>query len=153
MLSKKAKYALRACLFLAKRHGEGPVLISELASKERIPRKFLEQILLELKNRGILLSKKGKGGGYLLARRPDSVTMGEILRIVEGPLAPTPCVSQTAYRRCDDCPDERTCAIRAVMKDVRDETARVLDNATLETALRRAESLIEEDESALVYHI
>lgn len=131
MLSKKAKYALKALLSLAKEENQHPVLIADLAKKEKIPKKFLELILLELKNQGILQSKKGKGGGYLLGKSPDEVTFGQVIRIIDGPLAPLPCVSQTAYFRCEECEDENTCGIRIVMKEVRDSTARILDQISL----------------------
>lgn len=139
MLSKKTKYALKASIALARRYGQGPVLISEIARTERIPKKFLELILLELKNSRILDSKKGKGGGYFLSRPPEQITFGQIVRIVEGPLAPLPCVSQTAYRRCDECVDEQFCELRIVMKEVRDSTAKVLDHTHLKDALERSD--------------
>jgi len=100
MLSKKSKYALKALMVLAKEYGQGPVLISDVAQRAGIPRKFLELILLELKNQGILQSKKGKGGGYFLAREPRAISVGHIIRILDGPIAPLPCVSKTAYMRC-----------------------------------------------------
>src|SRR5690606_8131117 len=109
----------------------GPVLIAEIAESERIPQKFLEAILLELKKEGFLDSRKGKGGGYFLAKAPEGVTLGAVVRKMEGPLALLPCASQTAYRRCDDCADERTCGLRMTMKDVRDRTAEILDSTTL----------------------
>jgi Rrf2 family protein len=139
MLSMKAKYGLRALTALARQYGKGPVLIGDLAKEERIPQKFLELILLELKKKGILQSKKGKGGGYLLNRAPAATSVGEIVRILDGPLALLPCVSQTAYRRCDECPDENTCGIRSVMKEVRDQTARILDGTSLEDILNRSQ--------------
>ena len=122
---------------MAREFGQGPMLISDIAQQERIPRKFLELILLELRNKGILQSRKGKGGGYFLARAPAHVTLGEILRVVEGPLAPIACVSKTAYMRCRDCSDETICGVRMVMKDVRDATARILDSTTLADILGR----------------
>jgi len=140
MLSNKAKYALRALFALSKKYGQGPVLISDLAAEEGIPKKFLELILLDLKNQGILQSKKGKGGGYFLGKNPDSVTLGQVIRILDGPLAPLPCVSQTAYRKCDECEDETTCGIRIVMKEVRDATARIVDGVSLANVLTRVES-------------
>src|SRR5207245_9497905 len=111
--------------------GHGPVLISELAAREAIPKKFLEAILLELKRHGIVESKKGHGGGYFLRRPPAEVTFGEVIRVLEGPLAAVPCVSQTAYMRCAECVDEQTCGVRLAMKLVRDATARILDHTTL----------------------
>ena len=141
MLSRKAKYALKAMRALATRYGEGPILISEIAAPDRLPRKFLEMILLELKNQGLLQSKKGKGGGYSLAKPPDMITVGQLVRIIDGPIAPLPCVSRTAYQRCEECVDERTCGIRIVMKDVREATARILDSTTLADMIRRAEAV------------
>jgi Rrf2 family protein len=131
MLSSKAKYGLKAMVHLATREGEGSVLISDIAETERIPKKFLDAILLELKNHGMLASKKGKGGGYTLARPAARITIGDVLRILDGPLAPVACVSRTAYRRCDDCQDETACAVRAVMQEVRDAMAAILDNTTV----------------------
>jgi Rrf2 family protein len=131
MLSKKTKYALKAMQYLARERSRGPVLIAEIAEKEGIPQKFLEAILLELKKEGFLDSRKGKGGGYFLSRTPESVTLGAVVRKMEGPLALLPCVSQLFYRRCDECTDERTCGLRMVMKDVRDRTAEILDSTTL----------------------
>jgi Rrf2 family protein len=130
-LSRKARYALRALYALAARPGEGPVLIADLAERERIPRKFLEAILLELKNAGILQSKKGKGGGYALAKAPEQITVGQVIRLIDGPLAPLPCVSEKAYVRCEECVDEATCGTRMVMKQVRDAMVGILDRTTL----------------------
>src|SRR5215471_17941880 len=135
MLSNKARYALKAAIALARDFGQGPVLISDIAQRERIPRKFLEAILLELRHGGILQSRKGKGGGYFLTRDPGSVSLGEILRVVEGSLEPIPCVSKTAYMRCRECLDENSCGIHMVMKEVRDATDIILDSATLAEVL------------------
>ena len=137
MLSKKAKYALQAMILLAQEYDSGPVLIADLAERGRMPRKFLELILLSLKNQGLLQSRKGRGGGYSLGRPPDKITMGEVIRIVEGPLAPLPCVSKIAYHRCEECVDERTCGIRLVMKEVRDGIASILDGTTFDDVLKR----------------
>jgi Rrf2 family protein len=137
MLSMKAKYGLRALLYLAKQPDQRPILIAELAEKEGIPKKFLELILLDLKNHGLLQSKKGKGGGYFLRRKPEAIKVGRVVRVLDGPLAPVPCVSQTAYIPCDECPDEQTCGIRIVMKEVRDAMADVLDNTSLADVLRK----------------
>jgi len=153
MLSMKAKYGLRALIYLAEHEGEGPILISDLADKEKIPKKFLELILLALKNHGILQSKKGKGGGYLLGRKPQAIKMGRVIRLLDGPLAPLPCVSQTAYVACDECEDEKTCGIRILMKDVRDAIANILDNTTLADVLRRVENARKTPLEALMYHI
>jgi Rrf2 family protein len=131
MLSSKAKYGLKAMVHLARREGEGTVLIADIARAECIPRKFLDVILLELKTRGLLSSKKGKGGGYALAQPAKAITVGDIVRVLDGPLAPVPCVSRQSYRRCDDCLDETACAVRMVMQDVRDAISNILDNTSL----------------------
>jgi len=131
MLSSKAKYGLKAMVHLARREGQGPCLIADVAEAERIPKKFLDAILLEMKNQGLLSSKKGKGGGYVLARPAERIMVGDIVRILDGPLAPIPCVSRTAYRPCEDCIDETACTVRAVMQDVRDAIAAILDNTSL----------------------
>ena len=136
MLSKKAKYALKALIYLAAETDGEPILISEIAEKENIPKKFLENILLELKKQGILESRKGKGGGYLLNKPADQISFGRIIRIMDGPIALLPCVSETAYRRCDECEDEHTCKIRMVIKVVRDQTAAILDNTTIADVLQ-----------------
>lgn len=138
MLSKKAKYGMKALLRLALEAERRPILIEDLSEHERIPRKFLEAILLDLKHRGIVQSRKGRGGGYFLARKPNDITLGEVVRALDGPLAAVPCVSQTAYLPCDDCPDEDACAVRLAMKEVRDATARILDRTSLLTANARA---------------
>ena len=132
MLSKKAKYAIKALVFLGKNKEEGRVLISDIAEKERIPKKFLEQILLELRKHAILQSRRGKEGGYLLAKSPLEINMGQVIRIVDGPLAMIPCVSHLFYEKCEECVDEETCTIRNVLKKVRDTTAGILDNTTLQ---------------------
>jgi Rrf2 family protein len=131
MLSKKSKYGLKALLELAGETGPRPIHASELAERQGLPKKFLESILLELKRHGLLHSKKGRGGGYVLTRKPGDITVGQVIRVLDGPLALTPCVSRTAYRRCDECLDEETCGIRLAMKEVRDATAHILDNTTL----------------------
>jgi Rrf2 family protein len=139
MISRKTKYGLKALISLAQKYGQGPVLISQLAKTEKIPQKFLEAILLDLRNKGVLQSKKGKGGGYALIRPPEDITMGEVIRILEGPLAPVPCVSQTAYRKCEECINEETCGIHMVMKEVRSAMAKILDNTTLKDVIRNME--------------
>jgi len=112
MLSAKAKYGLKAALYLAEQEGLGGVLVADIAETQKIPKKFLDSILLELKNVGLLASKKGKGGGYFLAKPAGKVMVGQIVRILDGPLALIPCVSQTAYRPCTDCASEAACRIR-----------------------------------------
>jgi Rrf2 family protein len=144
MLSRRAKYGLKALIYLADHAGDGPVVIEELSRRESIPRKFLEQILLELKKHGLLFSRKGRGGGYELGKPPEQIAVGAVVRILDGPLAPVPCVSVTAYMRCAECPDEKTCGVRLVMKDVRDAIAEILDNATLADVVRRVRAAREE---------
>ncbi len=138
MLSKKAKYALKALFALAQDNvnGQKSMLIAEIARQERIPKKFLEAILLDLKNDGILYSKRGKTGGYALRKTPDQISVGQVIRVIDGPLALIPCASQTAYVPCDECIDVETCAIRLTMRKVRDATASILDNTTLADALK-----------------
>jgi Rrf2 family protein len=131
MLSKRAKYAIKALLALADQKGDEPVRIADIARAEQIPPKFLELILLGLRNNGIVQSRKGKGGGYRLARDPADISLGQIVRLFDGPLAPVPCASQTAYVPCVDCADEAVCGVHLAMREVRDATARVLDGTTL----------------------
>ena len=133
---------MNALVHLAKRWGEGPVLISTIAEEENIPQKFLETILLELKNAGILGSKKGKGGGYYLLRDPEEVNMAEVLRLFDGPIALLPCVTYRYYERCEECKDEATCPIREAFKEVRDESVRIFKNHSLKTLLERERDLI-----------
>ena len=132
-ISKRTQYGLKAVIALGRRYGEGPVLIATLSTEETIPLKFLEGILLDLKGRGVLESKKGKGGGYHLARPANKITSGQIIRILDGSLAPLPCASRTDHRPCTDCPDEEACAVRDLMIDVRDSMALVLDRTTIAT--------------------
>ncbi len=141
MLSKKAKYGIRALLHLAERRGRGPILIKEIAVEERIPQKFLEAILVELKTAGVVRSRAGRKGGYELLRHPKDVNLGHVVRLIDGPLALISCVSQTAYSPCEDCGDEQACLIRMVMQEVRDGTARILEQATLEGMLASKERL------------
>lgn len=152
-LSKKTLYSLRALYVLSRAHGRS-VLIADMAESERIPKKFLEQILLKLKESGLVVSKKGKGGGYALARRPDSITLGQVIRMIEGPLAPVPCASETAFRKCDECIDDRYCETRIVMRQVRDEMARILDKTTLADACRKVDEARQDTEpQGLMYYI
>jgi Rrf2 family protein len=133
MISKKAKYAIKALKVLTEEFGKGPVLISYISARENIPKKFLEAILLELRNHGILQSQKGKGGGYLLRIDPARVNLAQVLRVIDGPIAPTPCVSHNFYVKCDDCEDEVTCALKPIMERVRDANLGVYENTTLLT--------------------
>lgn len=132
MISKKAKYALKALKVLSERfESKQPMLIADIAEQQQIPKKFLEAILLELRNNGILHSQKGKGGGYQLRMSPEDVTIAKIVRIVDGPIAPMLCVSLHFYGKCDDCADEKTCTIRPIMEKVRDANLAVYEHTTL----------------------
>jgi Rrf2 family protein len=130
MLSSKAQYAFRALTLLVDRYNEGPVLISEIAKKKRIPLKFLENILLELKKAGILESKKGKGGGYFISKDPAKTTIASVVRVVDGPIAMLPCVSLYFYQKCKNC-DEKNCGLHDIMEGVRDATLNILEHKTL----------------------
>lgn len=130
MLSAKSQYAFKALTYLTERYNKGPVLISEIAKKKKIPLKFLENILLELKNADILDSKKGKGGGYFLKKDPAKVKVATVVRLVNGPIAMLPCVSLYFYERCKNC-DEKNCGLHDLMIEVRDATLEILEGRTL----------------------
>lgn len=137
MLSSKAKYGLNATFLLAKEYGKGPLLIADIAERESIPKKFLELILLDLKKHGILHSKMGKGGGYMLAKSPDKISIGQIIRILDGPLALTTCTSKTAYKKCAECIDEKSCSIKRLFKHIRENTVSILDGTSVSDAMKR----------------
>lgn len=139
MLTSKAKYALRAMIDLARtgRATSRPVFIADIAERQDIPRRFLEAILLELRRHGLVVSHRGKAGGYALARAPEDISFADVIRAIDGPLALTPCTSQTAYQRCADCHDEAVCALRQTLQQVRDASAKILESATLASALRQ----------------
>lgn len=130
MLSKKSQYAFKALSYLTEKFNEGPVLISDIAKKKKIPLKFLENILLELKKADILDSKKGKGGGYFLKQRPEKIKVATIIRLVNGPIAMLPCVSLYFYERCKNC-NEKHCYLHDMMVEVRDATLQIVENRTL----------------------
>ena len=130
MLSKKTQYAFKALEYLTAKYKDGPVFISEIAKKKRIPLKFLENILLELKKADILDSKKGKGGGYFLKKSPEKVKVATIIRLVNGPISMLPCVSLYFYERCKNC-DENQCGLHDMMVEVRDATLKIVENRTL----------------------
>jgi Rrf2 family protein len=140
MLSKKCKYAIHALVYLAERFQQGPVHIQEIAEAQHIPKKFLEAILLELRNAKILHSKKGKGGGYYLYKKPQDVNLIEIIRLMDGAIALLPCVSLNYYEPCEECVDEKTCGIRRSFLIVRDETLRILSESTLDQIVNREET-------------
>ncbi|MDB5621529.1 MAG: Rrf2 family transcriptional regulator [Devosia sp.] len=136
MISQKAKYALRALVALARAGRGESMMIGEISRQQGIPKKFLEQILLELKRAGYVTSRRGRLGGYALARLPEEVMYGEVLRLIDGPIAPLPCLSLTAYRRCEDCQKEEACEIRHVFERVTLATRAVLDQTSLAQSLR-----------------
>ena len=140
MITQKAKYAFRALTALAQSTNNEPMLISDIATRQRIPKKFLEQILLDLKHNSIVDSRRGKQGGYLLLKPAKDITFGEILRIVDGPIAPLPCLSITAYRPCSDCDGEQDCEIRHVFAKVADAMRKVLFSTTIADAISRPKS-------------
>lgn len=144
MLSQKAKYALRAAIMLAE-HADQPdsspwVLIADIAERENIPRKFLEAILVEMRNQGLLESRRGKNGGYRLAKPLDRVAFGDVIRLIDGPLAPIRCASRTQFQPCEDCADVSACSIRWAMLKARDAMASVLDAWTLADAVSQRRS-------------
>lgn len=130
MLSKKSQYAFKALTYLTEKYGQGPVLISEISKKKKVPLKFLENILLELKKEGILDSKKGKGGGYFLKQKPEKIKVATVIRLINGPIAMLPCVSLYFYERCKNC-DEKHCGLHDMMLEVRDATLNIVENRTL----------------------
>jgi len=140
-LSKKGEYAVRALIEIGLESGLRPnslIQISTVAQRTNIPEKFLEQILLALRNGGILKSKRGVEGGYSLAKPATDITLGEVIRLLDGPLAPIPCVSQTAYEPCS-CPDEASCGLRMAMQQVRDAIATILDNYKLSRVIQEVQ--------------
>ncbi len=131
MLSKKTKYGLKALTFIARRIDNKPVPIATIAKNENISQKFLESILLTLRKSGFLGSKKGKGGGYYLLKDPKEINMSSVMRILEGPIAMVSCVSLNFYEKCDDCPDENTCSVYKLMKEIRDSNLKIYNNKSL----------------------
>jgi len=152
MISQKAKYALRALLMLAQAPKGEAVMISDIAQARKIPKKFLEQILLELKHDGLVISKRGKTGGYALLKAPEKISFGQVLRLIDGPIAPLPCLSRMAYRRCADCNDEESCSIRKVFAAVTEATRNVLDGTTLADVLTQPELHLVADDALQPAH-
>lgn len=141
MLSKKTKYGIKALAYIAKKPGNKPVQTAEIAKSENISLKFLESILLILRKSGFLGSRKGKGGGYYLIKKPSEIKMTQVIRVLEGPIAMLPCVSLNYYEKCDDCPNEASCSVHALMIQVRDSTLKILGENTLaDLALGKQES-------------
>lgn len=149
MLTNKGKYGLKAMVHLAGLDPGKPALVADIAVANTIPKKFLDAILGELRTAGFVHSKKGRGGGYVLAKSASDIRVGEIVRALDGPLAPIACASKSYYRRCDDCDNEARCSVRLMMLEAREAIARVLDHHTL--ADMRA--LGEVEEASLMYHI
>lgn len=141
MISKKAKYALKALEYIAKHNEQGPILISEISERQRIPKKFLEVILLELKRDGILQSKMGKNGGYYMLKDPREVNIGHIIRLIDGPIALLPCVSYKYYEKCAECEDEATCGLRNLMAQVREANNKILNKVSLAEIVKREQML------------
>jgi Rrf2 family protein len=136
ILSKKTRYAIVALTRLAREFGKGPMQIREISESEKIPRSFLENILLELKKAGILGSNLGKAGGYYLLKKPEDVSLAEVVRHFEGTISLMYCVSENSYRPCEFCKDENTCQIRSVFKEIRDNTNAVLARTTLRELIK-----------------
>ncbi|MDD2271861.1 MAG: Rrf2 family transcriptional regulator [Desulfuromonadaceae bacterium] len=153
MLSKKTKYALKALINLAGQPPDEPVLISELARLEQIPRKFLEAILLSLKNAGLLQSKIGKGGGYFLAREPRNISIGSIIKVLEGGYAPVQCLNASNNPGCDECNDFSTCGIRLVMTDVMQAISSVLETTTLADMVERSDNAKQANANVVDFNI
>jgi Rrf2 family protein len=141
MISKKAKYAINALVYLAHQPSNEPVQTSSISASENISRKFLESILLVLRNAGIVSSKKGKAGGYYLMLDPEEINMAEIMRLFDGPIALLPCVTHKYYQKCNECKDEAKCGIRDIFSEIRNETVRMLKGATLAEIVKRGDHL------------
>ncbi len=135
MLTNRTKYALKALLYLARHRGKGRARAADISVAEQIPPKFLEQILHELRNKGMVRSQVGKGGGHELARDPQDIDLLGVIRAIEGPIAPLPCLSQTAYARCDDCPDENGCGARRLMSQAYEASLKALAGTALADAI------------------
>jgi Rrf2 family protein len=149
MLTNKGKYGLKAMVHLAGMPPGEPALVADIANANAIPKKFLDAILGELRTAGLVHSRKGRGGGYVLARQAAHIMVGDIVRTLDGPLAPIACASKGYYRRCDDCRIERDCSVRRLMLEVRESIATVLDNCSLATMRARSEP----NDVGLMYHI
>jgi Rrf2 family protein len=153
MITMKTKYALKALAYLATAPPDEPVLIAEIAEREDIPRKFLELILAELKQHGFVRSRKGRGGGYYLAVGPHKISIAAVMRVLDGSLAPVPCLSRTAYQRCEGCRDEATCGVRLVLQDMYESSVRLLETTTLADLVQRVDKATREGPPVLRYSI
>ena len=141
MLSKKTKYAIKALIVLGRNYGKEPMQILRIAEEERIPKKFLEQILLEMRNAGILYSKKGAGGGYSLNKAPEDIRLSQVMRLIDGPIALLPCVSLNFYRSCDECKSEEVCGIRDTFVDVRNAMLQILNDTSIADIISKEKRL------------
>jgi len=141
MLSKKTKYAIKALIVLGRNYGKEPMQILRIAEEERIPKKFLEQILLEMRNAGILYSKKGAGGGYSLNKAPEDIRLSQVMRLIDGPIALLPCVSLNFYRRCEECKSEEVCGIRDAFVDVRNAMLQILNDTSVADIINKEKRL------------
>jgi Rrf2 family protein len=141
MLAQKTRYALRSLLYLAEESGGGPVQLARIAETQRVPPKYLELIMLDLKKAGLVVSTRGPRGGYLLAREASSISFGEIVRALEGPIALISCASVNFYAPCGDCHDEATCAIRRAFSILRDQSAQLLEGISLDQAAQWEKNL------------
>jgi len=148
MLTAKGKYGLKALARLARLRPGEIIQAVDIAEVENIPKKFLDAILNDLRNAGFVHSRKGPGGGYMLARAPSDIGIGQVIRTLDGPLAPLPCASRTAYRPCEDCADVKTCAIRLTMARVRDAVSEILDRMTVADMVAASDG----GKVALMYH-
>jgi Rrf2 family protein len=135
MMSKQCKYAIKALVRLAANYQKGNLQTSEIAEKERIPKKFLEQILIKLKHNGYVGSKVGYQGGHFLMQHPSKITVADIYRIFDGAIALVPCVAHQYYEKCDDCEDEKTCTLRREFKKIREQTRKVMKETTVQSFL------------------
>jgi Rrf2 family protein len=142
MLSKKTKYAIKALVIMGKNMDKPPMQISKIAEEERIPKKFLEQILLDLRNAGYLYSKKGAGGGYSLNKDPKEIYLVSVMRLTGGPIAMVPCASLNFFHKCEECQEETSCGIRDVFINVRDATLKILTETSIADVIEREKSLL-----------
>ena len=149
MLSQKTRYAIRAMQHLADRYGQGPVRLAEIAEAQKIPANFLTVILSELSRQGIVASLRGKDGGYWLAISPIDITYGDLIRLMRGSLALVPCASRFAHEKCNNCVEEGECRTRALMLQVRDQTAEILDSIRLSDRIDPLPPTIDDEEDLL----
>ena len=141
MLSKTTKYAIKALMVLGRNYGKDPMQIVKIAEEENIPKKFLEQILLEMRNAGILYSKQGAGGGYSLNKAPEDVYLSQVMRLIDGPIALLPCVSLNFYRSCDECTTEHACGIRDTFVEVRNAMLQILNDTSVASLINKEKQL------------